>query len=76
MLNFEDIEHLVSHMFENLDNADNLVSVISNKSMVIEIMKELLEYENVILNSCDIDDDCDYDREYLISLNDDVDSDY
>ena len=76
MLNFDDIEHLVSYMFENLDNADNLVSVIANKEMIIEIMRELLDYKNVILNSCDIDDNCDYNKEYRISLYDDVDSDY
>ena len=42
MLNFENIENLVSHMFDNLDNEDNLVSVIANKQMIIDIMVELL----------------------------------
>ncbi len=32
MLNYENIENLVSHMFDNLDNEDNLVSVIANKN--------------------------------------------
>ena len=31
MLNFENIEDLVSHMFANLGNENNLVSVIANK---------------------------------------------
>lgn len=76
MMNFDNIEDLASYMFENLDNDDNLVSVIANKEIIVEIMNELLDYENVILNSCDIDDDCDYNKEYRISLYDDVDSDY
>lgn len=76
MINFDDIEHLVSYMFDNLDNEDNLVSVIADKEMIVAIMNELLDYENVILNSCDIDDDSDYNKEYRISLYDDVDSDY
>ena len=76
MLNFENIEDLVSHMFANLDNENNLVSVITNKSMTTDIMVELLNYKNVILNSCDIDDNNDYSREYRISLYDNADSDY
>ncbi|MCM1233001.1 MAG: hypothetical protein NC489_22990 [Ruminococcus flavefaciens] len=75
MLNFENIEDLVSYMFNNLDNEDSLVSVISNKEMTIEILHELLEYENVILNSCEIDYDDYYDKEYLVTLFDDIESD-
>lgn len=75
MLNYENIENLVSHMFDNLDNEDNLVSVIANKKMVTDIMVELLNYKNVILESCDIDYEEEYDREYIVSLFDDVESD-
>lgn len=75
MLNFENIENLVSHMFDNLDNEDNLVSVIANKKMVTDIMVELLNYKNVILESCELDYDEEYDREYIVSLFDDVESD-
>lgn len=75
MLNFENIEDLVSHMFANLDNENNLVSVIANKQMITDIMVELLNYKNVILNSCDIDYEEEYDREYIVSLFDDVESD-
>lgn len=75
MLNFNTIEDLVSHMFESTDNEDNLVSVIADKEMSVEIMKELLDYENVILNSCEIDFDEEYDREYIVSLFDDIESD-
>ena len=65
MINFENIEDLVAHMFEHLDNEDNLVSVIANKQIVTDIMVELLSYKNVILNSCDIDYEEEYDREYI-----------
>lgn len=75
MLNFENIENLVSHMFDNLDNEDNLVSVIANKKMVTDIMVELLNYKNVILESCELDYDEEYDREYIVSLFNDVKSD-
>lgn len=75
MLNFENIEDLVSHMFDNLDNEDNLVSVIANKKMVTDIMVELLNYKNVILESCELDYVEEYDREYIVSLFDDVESD-
>lgn len=76
VLNFENIEDLVSHMFENLDNEDNLVSVIANKQMTTDIMAELLNYKSVILESCEIDYAEEYDREYIVSLFDDVESDY
>lgn len=75
MLNFENVEDLVSHMFDNLDNEDNLVSVIANKKMVTDIMAELLNYKNVILESCELDYDEEYDKEYIVSLFDDVESD-
>ena len=75
MLNFENIEDLVSHMFANLDNENNLASIITNKSMTTDIMVELLNYKNVILNSCDIDYEEEYDREYIVSLFNDVESD-
>ena len=75
MLNFENIENLVPHMFDNLDNEDNLVSVIANKKMVTDIMVELLNYKNVILESCELDYDEEYDREYIVSLFNDVESD-
>ena len=75
MLNFENIEDLVSHMFANLGNENNLVSVIANKQMITDIMVKLLNYKNVILNSCDIDYEEEYDREYIVSLFDDAESD-
>ncbi len=73
MQNFENVEDLVSYMFEKIDNDSNLVSVIANKEITVEIMAEILNYNNVILNTCEID--YDYGKEYMISLFDDVDSD-
>ncbi len=75
MINFENIEDLVAYMFENLDDENDLVSVISNKEITVEIMHELLNYENVILKSCEIDYDTDYGREYIVSLFNDEESD-
>ncbi|MBD5534517.1 MAG: hypothetical protein HDQ99_02435 [Lachnospiraceae bacterium] len=75
MLNFNNIEDLVTHMFENLDNEDNLVSVVANKDITVEIMKELLAYDNVILDLCNVNS-FEYDREYLLSLHDETDTDH
>lgn len=74
MQNFENIEELVSHMFEKLDG-DDTVSVVADKDLAVAIMKELLEYDNVILNFANVDT-YDYDKEYLVSLYDDTDTDY
>lgn len=74
MQNFRDIEDLVAYMFEKLDG-DDPISVIINKDLAISIMKVLLEYDNVVLDICDIDS-FEYDREYLVSLYDEVNTDY
>ena len=76
MFYFSDFEDLAEYMFEKTDNEDNLVSVISDKETAVEIMRELLNYEDVILDSCEILNDNDYDREYFVSLYDDRDSVY
>lgn len=75
MINFENIDDLASQLFEYTDNEEYLVSVVANKEIVTEIMAELLTYENIVLDSCIIDFDDEYDREYVISLFDDTDSD-
>lgn len=76
MLNFDNIEDLAAYMFEKLDNTNHVVSVISNKEITIEILRELLNYESIILGKCEIDYDKKYNREYIISLFDDVESDF
>lgn len=75
MLNFENIEDLASYMFDNLDNEEHLITVIANKQMITDIMVELLNYKNVILESCEINYEEEYDREYIVSLFDDTESD-
>jgi len=74
MKNFKNIEELASYMFEKL-NGDDPVSVVADKDLAVSIMQELLNYENVILDICNIDS-FEYDREYLVSLYDDTDTDY
>jgi len=74
MLNFENIEDLVAHMFDKLDG-DEPVSVVADKKFSVAIMQELLNYENVDLNYANVDA-YDYDKEYLVSLYDDTDTDY
>lgn len=73
MLNFENIEDLVSYMFEKLDG-DEPVSVVANKELSVSIIQELLEYKNVVLKYANVDD-YEYDKEYIVSLNNDSDSD-
>lgn len=74
MVNFDNIEDLVAYMFENLDNEDNCVSVIANKDLALSIVKELLDYSDTILKYANVDD-YEYDKEYIVTLYDDVDSD-
>lgn len=74
MLKFENIDELVCYMFRKLNNSDP-VSVVADKDFAVELMKELLSFDNVILDFCGIDD-FEYDREYLVSLCDEVDTDY
>lgn len=73
MLNFNNIEDLVSHMFEQIDDAEP-VSVVANKDLSISIVQELLEYKNVILKYANVDD-YEYDKEYIVTLHDDLDAD-
>lgn len=66
MRNYEDVGHLVADMF-NMVNVDEPVSVIADKDVVVEIMQEMLTYENTTIDYCNIDI-LDYDKEYVISL--------
>ncbi len=75
MQNFEDIEHLVSYMFEKLEG-DEPVSVVADKNFAVEVMQELLTYNNTILNMCEIEASNEYDREYLVSLYNTTDEGY
>jgi len=74
MQNFKDVEELIVHMFEKLDG-DETISVVADKDLAVSIMKKLLSYDDVILSFANVDT-YDYDREYLVSLHDDTDTDY
>ncbi len=74
MQSFKNIEELVSYMVEELDD-DNPVSVVAGKDLAVAIMQELLDYDDVILSFADIDD-YEYDKEYIVSLYNDTDTDY
>lgn len=74
MLKFEDIEDLVSYMFEKTDG-DKTVSVVADKDLAVEIMTELLSYEDMILDIAEVDT-FDYDKEYVVSLWSELDTDY
>lgn len=66
MINFQNVEALVSHMFDCV-NAEDPVTVVANKDLAIEIMTELLDYNNVALEFVDIDS-FEYDKEYFVTL--------
>lgn len=73
MLNFKNAEDLVSYMFEKLGVQES-VSVVADKDLALSIVKELLDYNSVILKYANVDD-YEYDKEYIVTLHDDVDSD-
>ena len=66
MLNFKDIDVLLQYMFDK-QNDCALASVVADKDLTVEIMKELFTYDDIILDLCEIDN-FEYDKEYLISL--------
>ena len=73
MLNFDNIEDLVAYMFDKLGD-DESVSVVANKDLALSIVKELLDYNDVILKYANVDD-YEYDKEYIVTLHDDINSD-
>ncbi len=74
MQNFESVEDLVAQMFKRLDG-DDPVSIVADKDLAVAILQELFEYENVILSFAEVDT-YNYDKEYIVSLYDDTDTDY
>lgn len=75
MIKFKNIENIVSYMFDHLNNDDNLASVIGNRQLIIDIIQELLNYKNVVISQCLINYDEFDDKEYILYLYDDTDSD-
>lgn len=71
MLEFETVEDLVEYMFDNLAHHE-LVSAVAGRELSVEIMREMLTYQDTVLTVCHIDAHG-YGREYLVSLYDDED---
>lgn len=63
---FEDVEDLVTYMFDKV-NTDDPVTVVADKNLTIDVLAELLTYKDVALELADIDT-FEYDREYFVSL--------
>ena len=75
MLIYDDVEQLVADMFHTVEANEDIISVIADKDLVIEIMRELLTY-NTVIDFCDIDS-FDYNSEYRVYLKyDDEDENY
>lgn len=72
MINFENIEELVDYMFDNCE--EQIVSVVANKDIVIDILKELLCYDNTEVDVCELESDEEYNREYTVVLCKDQDT--
>lgn len=66
MKNYDDIEELVLDMFDIVDIHEP-VTVIADKDLSVDIMQELLTYENVILDIASIDS-YEYNKEYRTTL--------
>lgn len=71
MINFENVEALVSHMFDKV-NAEDPVTVVADKDLAVDVLAELLTYNNIILEFVDIDS-YEYDKEYYVTLSLDED---
>lgn len=68
MLNFENYEHIADYMKNYIDDVNDSISVVTNKDMTVEIMYELLRWEDVNLSRCNIEHESHYDKEYMITL--------
>ena len=68
MLNFENYEYIADYMKDYINDVNDSISDVTNKDMAVEIMYELLRWEDVNLSKCNIEHDSYYDKEYLITL--------
>lgn len=66
MKNFDFIEDLTLYLFDKGEEED-IVSVVAKTNVIIPLMKELLDYDDVVMDLCDINN-IDYDKEYILSL--------
>lgn len=77
MLIYDDVEQLVADMFQTIEADEDVISVVADKDLVLEILQEMLTYEDVTVDYCNIDDfTYDNEKEYFISLHYDEDNEY
>ena len=67
-MNFEHYEDIADYMKNYIDDENDSISVVVNKDMAVEIMYELLRWEDVNLSKCNIEHESYYDKEYMITL--------
>lgn len=72
MLKFKDIEHLVCHLIDKLDEEDR-ASVIAGPELAVELMEVFLSMPTVSPSLIDVNT-YEYDKEYAVSLFRDNDS--
>lgn len=63
---FDDAEELVTYMWDKIVDTNEPVTVIADKDTVVNVMNDLLTYDDVVLKDCDIK--IEYNREYFVSL--------
>lgn len=63
---FKSIEDLVENIFD-LITYDDPVSVVLHKNMAVDVLNELMQYDDMVLEYCDIDT-FSYDKEYLLTV--------
>lgn len=63
---FDDAEELVTYMWDKIVDTNEPVTVIADKDTIVNVMNDLLTYEDVVLKDCDIN--IEYNREYFVSL--------
>lgn len=67
MLNFEDIEDIVDYMIDEVEE-EKPISVVADRYMVLDIMREMLEYNAISIDICNIEPIEEYDKEYVLTL--------
>ena len=63
---FDNVSELVTYMWDKIVDTNEPVTVIADKDTVVNVMNDLLTYDDVVLKDCDIK--IEYNREYFVSL--------
>lgn len=74
IIKFKDYAELSEYLLDLIDEEDKIVGVVLNKEGVINLLRWLLEYENIKLGHIDIKDEIvdDYSKEYYFTLDNDL----